>query len=36
LITLHYEGKDMLRDGDLEGYGRIQKQIDEIINTLEQ
>ncbi|PKM88739.1 MAG: UPF0182 family protein [Firmicutes bacterium HGW-Firmicutes-12] len=36
LISLHYEGKEMLRDGDLEGYGRIQKQIDEIINTLEQ
>lgn len=36
LVSLHNESKEKLKEGDLEGYGRIQKQIDDIIKALEQ
>lgn len=35
-ISLHNEGKEKLKAGDLEGYGRIQKQIDDIVQAIEQ
>lgn len=35
LVSLHNEAQEKLRAGDLESYGRLQKQIDEIISELE-
>lgn len=35
LISLHNDSREKLREGDLEAFGRLQKQIDEVIKSLE-
>lgn len=36
IITLHNQSTERLKEGDLEGYGRLQKQLDDLLKTHEQ